>query len=696
MPAISIKKMRNFGIIAHIDSGKTTVSERILYYTGKSHKIGEVHEGAATMDWMKEEQERGITITAAATSVQWRDHFLNLIDTPGHVDFTAEVERSCRVLDGAVVVFCGVGGVQAQSETVWRQADKYRVPRMVFVNKMDRVGADFDHVVGQITERLGANPVVIQYPLGSGDELEGIVDLIEMKLFKFEGDKGETLNRYDIPDADMDTATERREQMLEAIAQEDEGLMERYLEHGDLGEEDVKKGIAYGVQHYLFQPVLAGSALKNVGVQPLLDAIVDYLPDPESVHNMNQFTIEDIKHENPIETKPDPTAPLRALVFKVMTTQHGELSFVRVYQGTLKAGDQVFCPNQKKKERASRLVKLHAMSQEQVEEVSAGDICAVVGLKFAATGETLCPENNQAILEGISFAEPVIQMAIEPKSNADKEKLAAALAKLDREDPTFTRHIDPETGQLIIAGMGELHLEVLQHRMLDDFNVDANVGTPRVSYRETITRECQVRGKHVKQTGGSGQYGDCVVKIRPMSPEEIQATGEHYVFESKIKGGSIPKEYIPAISDGIQQELQRGFVAGYPVINVHVALVDGSTHEVDSSEMAFRAAGALAMRNAYPDLGVEVLEPWMNVEVETPEEFTGTIIGSLNSKRAMITDTLPRGITTVIRGEVPLGEMFGYTTELRSLSQGRAAFSMEPADYKAVPRNMVEVIAQKA
>jgi len=695
MAAINIKKMRNFGIIAHIDSGKTTVSERILYYSGKSHKIGEVHEGAATMDWMKEEQDRGITITAAATSVTWRDHNLNLIDTPGHVDFTAEVERSCRVLDGAVVVFCGVGGVQAQSETVWRQADKYRVPRMVFVNKMDRVGADFDKVIEQIKDRLGAMPLVLQYPLGSGDELEGIIDLVEMKLFKFEGDKGETLNRYDIPDSEKEKAEALRGEMIENIAQEDEALMEKYFEQGTLDEAEIRQGIAYGVQHYLFQPVLAGSALKNVGVQPLLDAIVDYLPDPESVHNMNQFALEDTLHETPIPTKPDPAAPLRALVFKVMTTAHGELSFVRVYQGTLKTGDQVYCPNQQKKERASRLVKLHAMNQTAIDEVAAGDICAIVGLKFAATGETLTGENNQAILEGITFAEPVIQMAIEPKSNADKEKLANALAKLEREDPTFTRRIDPETGQLIIAGMGELHLEVLQHRMLDDFKVDANVGKPRVSYREAITQDIQVRGKHVKQTGGSGQYGDCVVQIRSLTDEERQA-GHEWIFVNKIKGGSIPKEYISSVEAGLRQEFTRGYIAGYPIIDIHCSLIDGSYHDVDSSEMAFKAAGALAVRNALPDLGVQVLEPWMKVEVEAPEEFTGNVIGSLNSKRAMITETIARGVVTVIRGEVPLAEMFGYTTELRSISQGRAAFSMEPGDYKPVPQSMVEKIAQKS
>ncbi len=695
MPALNIKKTRNFGIIAHIDSGKTTVSERVLYYSGRSHKIGEVHEGSAVMDWMKEEQERGITITAAATTVSWREHQLNLIDTPGHVDFTAEVERSCRVLDGAVVVFCAVGGVQAQSETVWRQADKYHVPRLVFVNKMDRVGADYFSVVKQIRERLDANPVMIQYPLGGGDELEGVIDLVEMKLYRFEGEKGEQCNAYDIPESERERAEQFHNDLVENIAQEDEELMDSYLEQGTLNTEQLKEGIAYGVQHYLFQPVLVGSALKNVGVQPLLDAIVEYLPDPESVHNMNQFAVDDIKHETPVPTEPNPEAPLRAMVFKVMSTPHGELSFARVYQGTLKAGDQVFCPNQNKKERASRLVKLHAISQTQCEEVAAGDICAIVGLKFAATGETLCPEDNQAVLEGISFAQPVISMAIEPKSNEDKEKLGHCLAKLEREDPTFHRYIDPETGQLIVMGMGELHLEVLQHRMLDDFSVDAVVGKPRVSYRESISNDVQIRGKHVKQTGGAGQYGDCVLKIRKMTDEEIQAAGTDFMFENAIRGGAIPREYIPAVEAGAREELLRGYVAGYPIINVHITVIDGSTHDVDSSEMAFKAAGALAIREALPRLGVQVLEPWMNVEVETPDEFTGSIIGSLNSKRAMISDTEARGSVTVVRGSVPLAEMFGYTTEIRSLSQGRAAFVMEPSDYKPVPQSLVQQVAKK-
>jgi elongation factor G len=688
-----MKKMRNFGIVAHIDSGKTTVSERILYYTGKKHKIGEVHDGATTTDWMKEEQERGITITAAAVYADWKGFYLNLIDTPGHVDFTAEVERSCRVLDGAVIVFCAVAGVQAQSETVWRQANKYRVPRLIFVNKMDRLGSNFLRVRDQVRERLHGNPVIIQLPVGAGDDFKGIIDLVNMKYFTFEGEKGEDQIEHEVPADYKEQADKLRADMVEAVAQEDEKLTEKWLETGTLSNDEIKTGLMLGVQHYKLQPMMCGAALRNKGVQLLLDAVVEYLPDPESVHNMNQFALEDKLLQHPIPTKPDPKAPLRALVFKIMNMPQGELSFVRVYQGTLKSGDQLVCSNNGKKERASRLVKLQAIQQTPIDEAQAGDICAVVGLKSAATGETLCHEVNQAILEGISFAKPVITMAIEPKSNEDKEKLSYALAKMEREDPTFKKHTDPETGQLIIAGMGELHLEVLQHRMLDDYKVDAVVGKPRVSYRETITNSISIRGKHVKQSGGRGQYGDCTLDIRPLTDEEKKA-GHEFIFENDIRGGSVPKEYIGPIEDGVRNELARGYVAGFPCINVHVSLVDGSYHDVDSSEHAFVAAGALAIRLAYPKLGVQLLEPWMLVEAETPDEFTGSVMGSLNSKRAMITETLKRGPANIIRCEVPLGEMFGYTTELRSLSQGRASYSMEPSEYKPVPQSMVEKIAK--
>ncbi len=690
--AIPMNKMRNFGIIAHIDSGKTTVSERILYYTGKKHKIGEVHDGSTTMDWMKEEQERGITITAAATSVEWKGYYCNLIDTPGHVDFTAEVERSCRVLDGAVVVFCAVAGVQAQSETVWRQANKYKVPRLVFVNKMDRGGANFDRVADQVKERLHGNPVPIQMPVGSAENFKGIIDLVTMKFYTFEGDKGEDQVEHDIPAEHLAEAEKRRARMIDMIAGEDEELTEKYLETGTLDNEQIMKGLRLGTQHYKLQPMLCGAALKNKGIQMLLDAVVGYLPDPESVHNMDQFDIDDITHEKPIPTTPDPKAPLRALVFKIMNMPGaGELAFVRVYQGTLKAGDSLICPNNSKKERASRLIKLHAIQQNPIDEARAGDICAIVGLKFAATGETLVHEsdNKPMMLAGISFAKPVITMAIEPKSTADKEKLAMALQRMEREDPTFKKYTDPETSQLIIAGMGELHLEVLQHRMLDDYKVDANVGKPRVSYRETITKTVEIRGKHVKQSGGRGQYGDCVLEVRPLTAEEKKA-GHEFIFENGTRGGSVPKEYIPAIEEGVVNELARGYVLGYPCINVHVTLLDGSYHDVDSSEMAFIAAGALAIRNAYPKLGVQVLEPWMLVEVETPDEFTGGVMGSLQAKRAMITETAKRGPSNIVRCEVPLAEMFGYSTDLRSMSQGRASFSMEPCEYKQVPNSLLE------
>ncbi|HYE06794.1 MAG TPA: elongation factor G [Planctomycetota bacterium] len=696
MASIPIAKMRNFGIVAHIDSGKTTVSERILYYTGKKHKIGEVHDGATTTDWMKEEQERGITITAAAVWAHWKGVYLNLIDTPGHVDFTAEVERSCRVLDGAVVVFCAVAGVQAQSETVWRQANKYKVPRIVFVNKMDRGGANFLRVRDQVKERLHGNPVPIQLPVGAGDDFRGIIDLVEMKFFTFEGEKGEDQKENPIPAEYQKQAEELRAEMIEAVAQEDEKLTEKWLETGSLSDEEIKLGLKLGIQHYKLQPMMCGAALRNKGIQLLLDAVIGYLPDPASVHNMHQFKIEDILHKEPIETKCDPKAPMRALVFKIMNMPSiGEVGFVRVYQGTLKTGDQLIVANNGKKERASRMIKLVGATPNPVDDSQAGDICAIVGLKFAATGETLVHESDKEpmVLEGITFAKPVITMAIEPKSNADKEKLAYALSKMEREDPTFKKHIDPETSQLIIAGMGELHLEVLQHRMLDDYKVDATVGKPRVSYRETITKSVNVRGKHVKQSGGRGQYGDCILDIRPLTDEEKKA-GHEFIFENNIRGGTIPKEYIKPIEEGVRNELARGYIAGFPCINVHVSLIDGSVHDVDSSEHAFVAAGSLAIRIAYEKLGVVLLEPWMRVEVETPDEFTGSVMGSLQSKRAMITDTLKRGPANIIICEVPLGEMFGYTTDLRSMSQGRASFSMEPSEYKQVPNSMIEKLTK--
>ena len=702
--AINLAKTRNFGIVAHIDSGKTTVSERILYYTGKKHKIGEVHDGAASTDWMKEEQERGITITAAAVFAQWKykgdTYDINLIDTPGHVDFTAEVERSCRVLDGAVVVFCAVSGVQAQSETVWRQANKYSVPRLVFVNKMDRMGANFDRVVGQVKERLGGNPVPVQMPVGGGDDFKGIIDLLVMKYFTFEGDKGEDQIEHDIPAELKEEAEKRRGLMIDSLASGcgDEEIETAYLDTGTLNEEQILNALRKGTMSFKIQPMLCGAALRNKGVQLLLDAVVSILPNPKDAHSMKQFEMDDLLKAKPVPTICDPKAPLRAMVFKIMNMPTlGDVSFVRVYQGTIKEGDALLCQPSGKPERAARMVKLVGVSASKVDEAPAGDICALVGLKNTLTGDTLChtSDNHPMVLEGITFAKPVISMAIEPMSNNDKEKIAYALARLEREDPTFKRYVDPETSQVIISGMGELHLEVLQHRIRDEYKVDAVVGKPKVSYRETITKTIEIRGKHVKQSGGRGQYGDCILKIRPLNDEE-KAAGNEFIWVDGVRGGTVPKEFRAPIEEGVKTELARGYISGFPCINVHVELIDGSYHDVDSSQEAFIAAGRLAIREAYPKLGCVLLEPWMKVEVETPDQFTGSIMGSLQAKRAIITETLDRGTNKIIRSEVPLGEMFGYTTDLRSMSQGRAGFSMEPSEYKSVPSSMIEKLTKKA
>jgi len=697
--ALNLAKTRNFGIVAHIDSGKTTVSERILYYTGKKHKIGEVHDGAASTDWMKEEQERGITITAAAVFAQWRGHDINLIDTPGHVDFTAEVERSCRVLDGAVVVFCAVAGVQAQSETVWRQANKYSVPRLVFVNKMDRMGANFDRVVGQVGERLGGNPVPIQMPIGAGDDFRAIIDLIKMKFYTFEGEKGEDQIEHDIPEEFKAEAERRRHVMIDSAASccGVEEIEMDYLDKGTLTNEQIVEALSKGATTFKLQPMLCGAALRNKGVQMLLDAVVDILPDPKEAHSIKQFELEDATRSNPLPTACDPKAPLRAMVFKIMSMPNlGDVSFVRTYQGTIKEGDALTCWPSGKNERSGRMVKLVGVVPTKIDEIGAGDIAAIVGLKNTQTGDTLCHTSDQhpMMLEGITFAKPVITMAIEPQSNADKEKLAYALARLEREDPTFKKWIDPETSQLIVAGMGELHLEVLSHRIRDEYKVEATVGKPKVSYRETITKTLEQRGKHVKQSGGRGQYGDCTIKIRPLTPEE-KAAGHEFIWLDSISQGRVPKEFRAPIEDGVRYELARGYLAGFPCINVHVELLDGSYHDVDSSQEAFIAAGRLAIREAYPKLGMQLLEPWMKVEVESPEQFVGGVMGSLQSKRAMITETVDRGPNKIVRCEVPLGEMFGYTTDLRSMSQGRAGYSMEPSEYKAVPNSMVEKLTKK-
>ena len=702
--AINLAKTRNFGIVAHIDSGKTTVSERILYYTGKKHKIGEVHDGAASTDWMKEEQERGITITAAAVFAQWKRHGetydINLIDTPGHVDFTAEVERSCRVLDGAVVVFCAVAGVQAQSETVWRQANKYSVPRLVFVNKMDRMGANFDRVVGQVEERLGGHPVPIQMPVGAGDDFRAIINLLDMKYYTFEGDKGEDQIAHDIPAEFKEEADRRRAALIDSAASGcgDEEIEMAYLETGKLSDEQLLKALCIGTMTFKLQPMLCGAALRNKGVQLLLDTVIDILPNPKDANSIKQFELDDVLKTSPIPTSCDSKKPLRAMVFKIMSMPNlGDVSFVRVYQGVIKEGDALTCQPSGKGERAARMVKLVGVVPTKIDESPAGDICALVGLKNTRTGDTLCMADDQhpMALEGISFAKPVISMAIEPASNNDKEKLAYALARLEREDPTFKKWVDPETSQVIISGMGELHLEVLQHRIRDEYKVDAVIGKPKVSYRETITKQIQIRGKHVKQSGGRGQYGDCILIIRPLTDEE-KAAGNEFIWVDGTKGGTVPKEFRPAVEEGVRSELQRGYLAGFPTINVYAELIDGSYHDVDSSQEAFIAAGRLAIREAYPKLGCQLLEPWMRVEVESPEQFIGSVMGSLQSKRAIITESLDRGVNKIVRCEVPLGEMFGYTTELRSMSQGRASYSMEPSEYKAVPNSMVEKLAKKA
>ena len=696
--ALNLAKTRNFGIVAHIDSGKTTVSERILYYTGKKHKIGEVHDGAATTDWMKEEQERGITITAAAVFATWKDFTLNLIDTPGHVDFTAEVERSCRVLDGAVVVFCAVAGVQAQSETVWRQANKYSVPRLVFVNKMDRNGSNFYRVRDQVKERLGGNPCPIQMPIGEGETFIGQIDLVKMTHCTYGGANGEDLIEVPIPAELQAEADKRRAEMIDVIASDcgDDAIAEAYLENGTLTNEQILIGLRRGAMTFSLQPMLCGTALKNKGVQKLLDGVIEILPGPKDANAIKMFDPEDLVHANPTPVICDPKLPLRAMVFKIMNMPGiGDVSFIRVYQGTIKEGDQLVCLPSKKAERASRMIKLTGVTPAKVEDAGAGDIIAMVGLKSTQTGDTVvhASDTTPQVLEGISFAKPVISMAIEPKSNADKEKMAYALARLEREDPTFKKWVDSETGQLIIAGMGELHLEVLSHRIRDEYKVDAVVGKPKVSYRETITKSIEIRGKYVKQSGGRGQYGDCTLNIRPLTDEE-KAAGNEYIFLDSVKGGTVPKEYRQPINEGVQAALQRGYLAGFPCINVHIELIDGSYHDVDSSQESFVAAGNLAIREAYSKLGVQLLEPWMRVDVETPDEFTGPVMGSLQSKRAIITETLKRGVNNLVRCEVPLGEMFGYTTELRSLSQGRAGFSMEPAEYKPVPNSMIEKLTK--
>ena len=684
----SLEFTRNIGIIAHIDAGKTTVSERILFYTKKIYKIGEVHEGAATMDWMEQEQERGITITAAATTCFWADHRINLIDTPGHVDFTVEVERSLRVLDGAVVVFDGVAGVEPQSETVWRQADKYHVPRFCFVNKLDRTGGDFWRVLDMIKDRLGATAVPLQVPIGTEDKFRGVVDLINMKAITYGNDLGDEVDVGEIPDEVAATAAEWRDKMIEALADIDDDIAHKYLEGEEMGADQLRSAIRAGTLAYQIVPVLCGSALKNKGVQPMLDAVIDFLPSPldvPPVTGLDPRTGEETTRET------DPDAPFSALAFKIAADPFvGKLAFFRVYSGTLKTGSYVYNSTKGHKERVGRILQMHANSREEIEAIGAGDIAAAVGLKNTFTGDTLCDESKQIVLENITFPEPVIELAVEPKTKADQDKMAIALQRLAEEDPTFRVSTDEESSQTRIAGMGELHLEVLVDRMLREFKVQANVGRPQVSYREAIRRAVRANGRFVRQTGGKGQYGHAVLTMEPLG------RGSGFEFESKIVGGSVPREYWKAIEQGAREALQGGVVAGYPVIDIKVTLIDGSYHEVDSSEMAFKIAGSMAAKDGVTKGDPAILEPVMKVEVTTPEEFMGDVIGNLNSKRGQIDGIDERATSRVIRAHVPLAEMFGYATELRSMTQGRAAYSMEFSRYAEVPTNLANELIAKS
>jgi elongation factor G len=685
---VALEKTRNIGIMAHIDAGKTTTTERILYYTGVSYKIGEVHDGTATMDWMVQEQERGITITSAATTCFWRDHRVNIIDTPGHVDFTIEVERSLRVLDGAVAVFCSVGGVEPQTETVWRQADKYGVPRLAFVNKMDRLGADFFRVVQMIRDRLGAHPVIVQIPIGAEEKFIGIVDLISMKAMVWEEESlGAKFHEEPIPEGLKAQADEHREKLLEAAADSDESLMEKYLEGNPIGEAELRAAVRKATLALKIVPVLCGSAFRNKGVQPMLDAVVDFLPSP--------IDIPAVKGVNPdtqqIEERPaKDDAPFAALAFKIMTDPFvGTLSFFRVYSGSLTSGSSVYNSTKTKRERIGRLLKMHANKREEIKEVYAGDIAAAVGLKTATTGDTLCDEDHPIVLESIDFPDPVISIAIEPKSKADQEKLGLSLQKLATEDPSFKVRTDEETGQTIISGMGELHLEIIVDRLLREFNVGANVGKPQVAYKETIRKAVEQQGKFIRQTGGRGQYGDVWIKLEPQQP------GAGFEFVDAIKGGSIPREYIPAVEKGIREATDNGALAGYPMVDVKVTLFDGSYHDVDSSEIAFKIAGSMAFKEAARKASPVLLEPIMSVEVVVPEEFMGDVIGDISARRGKVLGMDTRPAAQAIDARVPLAQMFGYATDLRSMTQGRATYTMQFSHYEPVPTAVAEGIVAK-
>ncbi len=688
MANVSLDKIRNLGIMAHIDAGKTTTTERILYYTGKLHRMGEVHDGAATMDWMEQEKERGITITSAATSAMWKKHMINIIDTPGHVDFTVEVERSLRVLDGAVALFCAVGGVEPQSETVWRQADKYKVPRIAFVNKMDRIGADFYNVVDMIKTRLGAHPIPIQIPIGEGDLFTGLIDLVKMKSVLYnESSLGKFFEEAEIPHDLLDKAKKYRNDILEAVAEYDETLLEKYLEGEEIGEQDLIAAIRKATIDVKIIPILCGSAFKNKGIQRLMDSIIYYLPSPSDlppVTGMHPRTDKEITRNS------DPDEPFSALAFKIMTDSYvGKLTFFRVYSGSAKAGSYVYNSISDKKERFGRLLRMHANSREDIEYIRTGDIVAAVGLKNTRTGDTLCDVNKHIVLESMNFPEPVISVAIEPKTKVDQDKLTNALVKLSEEDPTFQVRTDDETGQTIISGMGELHLEIIVDRMLREFKVGANIGRPQVAYKETITKTAQAEGKFIRQSGGHGQYGHVMIELGPNEP------GKGFEFEDAIVGGVIPKEFIRSVKSGIQSAMSNGVLAGYPVKDIKAKLYDGSTHDVDSSEIAFKIAGSMAFNDGCKKANPVLLEPQMKVEIVVPEQYLGDVIGNINARRGNISGILPRKDAQVVSVVVPLSEMFGYATQLRSISQGRAIYTMQFSHYKPAPQSVASEIIEK-
>jgi len=683
-----LQTTRNIGIIAHIDAGKTTTTERILYYTGRAYKIGEVHDGTATMDWMEQERERGITITAAATTAEWDGHRVNIIDTPGHVDFTVEVERSLRVLDGGVVVFDAVAGVEPQSETVWRQADRYSVPRICFINKMDRVGADFWGTLNEIKERLGSNPVPIQLPIGQEGAYKGLIDLIAQESLTFGDNPNDPIVRGPVPDDMKDEVARHREEVIERIIELDDAQMARYLDGEVVSPDEIRATLRKATVAGQLVPVLCGSALKNKGVRPLLDAVVAYLPSPVDVPPV---TGTNPHTEEPLERAPSADEPFTALAFKIAADPFvGKLAFIRVYAGSVRSGSYIYNATKDTRERVGRLVKLHANHREDVESIGVGDIGAVVGLKGTTTGDTLCDPDKPILLETIKFPEPVIDIAIEPKTKQDQDKMGLALQRLAEEDPTFRVRSDQETGQTLISGMGELHLEVIVDRMLREFRVDANVGRPQVAYRETITRVAKAEGRFVRQSGGRGMFGVVVLELEPLQP------GEGFLFENKTVGGSVPREYVPAIEAGVREALQNGVVANYPMVDLKVKLIDGSYHEVDSNEMAFKMAGSIGFREAAARGAPQVLEPVMNVEVTTPEDFLGDVVGDLNRRRGQILGMDPRGNTQTVRSQVPLAEMFGYATDLRSATQGRASYSMEFSHYQGVPKNVETGILAKA